>query len=335
VNNEIQRRLVDDPQLAPGIGLALSEVADENISAERLAAGRAALAATVAVGAAANGAAVTKGASLAAAKLSVAKIAMTTALCAGVAAGAVFGVKRITRDDSEAPRRVERDIAYPTKPAQVKAEPVSTTSEFSSVTSPPPVLADESDDESAAPSVTSEQTPAKPTTATKQLADLKTEGVLSKEQLADNTALAEPNTQHLKPAESLERPTDKLAAQLTLLRQARSQERNGNPGEAMALLDRLEGEYPESALKSEISLLRVRCFRSLGRESEGIALLDQLLLERQHQGRRAELLHVKGDLQLRRGDCTNAVPTLRAAIAAGLSPERERVAKTGIAHCQR
>jgi len=144
---------------------------------------------------------------------------------------------------------------------------------------------------------------------------------------AEPTALAAP------VAAVVDDDATDLAEQLRLFTAARAAAQAGDYGQALAQLDELERRYPDTALRAELDLSRADYLARSGQERAAVTLLERLVADPEHVGRKAELLHTLGDLWRRQGDCTLATAAYREASQLGLAANQRAEVDRGLAAC--
>jgi hypothetical protein len=130
-----------------------------------------------------------------------------------------------------------------------------------------------------------------------------------------------------------EPPRSTLAEQLELVRSARAATRAGEPRRALELLDELDRRFRDSPLRDEAALERAEALLRAGDDTTAVVLLTRLAEEPSLAGKRPAILHTLGDAYVRQGDCTKAIASFEAALAAGLGEEARPAARLGIEHC--
>jgi hypothetical protein len=119
---------------------------------------------------------------------------------------------------------------------------------------------------------------------------------------------------------ALGRESDLLARALAKLR------RDKNPSGALTLLDEHARDFPSGALRLEADVARLDALLALGRDTDALALLERLPIDR--LGRGAELRVLRGELRARR-DPGKGLLDFDRALAMELAPELEERALYG------
>jgi hypothetical protein len=78
-------------------------------------------------------------------------------------------------------------------------------------------------------------------------------------------------------ARAQQKPSDSLADELRMVDAAREALSAGNPGEAIAALDRYRSRYPRARLGDESTALRIEALLARGSKSEAVALAHRFL----------------------------------------------------------
>lgn len=114
-----------------------------------------------------------------------------------------------------------------------------------------------------------------------------------------------------------------LAAEFALYEQARLESRVlGDEARALQTLNALRQRFPHGSLEVETALSRIELLTHLGNSDGALSAIEQALASRARAERGADLLTLKSELLLRRGDCAGFLTAKRAALDAGAKVER-------------
>lgn len=128
-------------------------------------------------------------------------------------------------------------------------------------------------------------------------------------------------------------PGSTLAEELRLYEEARAAAASESWDESLERLEELARRFPRTQLAPEAAVTRAEVLLRSGRGVEAQRLLESLVADPVHAGRRSELLRALGDLLRERGDCSSARARYRAALDAGATGEEASAARRGIGAC--
>jgi TolA-binding protein len=124
-----------------------------------------------------------------------------------------------------------------------------------------------------------------------------------------------------------------LNEQVRLFDDAKRHLRSNRFSKALKRLNELDRRFPESPLSRESKELRARSLAGLGRNREAAGTVRHLLEFNIPTRKKAQLLRFLGDLQVRQGQCEDAVESYRRALGLGLPGAESSAAKAGIRQC--
>jgi Flp pilus assembly protein TadD len=101
----------------------------------------------------------------------------------------------------------------------------------------------------------------------------------------------------------------------------------------LARLSELETQHPNHPLVAEVSLSRTEWLVLTGRYTEAAVLILANLENPALRGKKAELLHLLGDVRLHQGKNAEACEAFRRALGLGLSGDRAEAARKGLQRC--
>lgn len=125
----------------------------------------------------------------------------------------------------------------------------------------------------------------------------------------------------------------RVTKQLNLYEQAKTVARAGDYEQALHILDELEAQFPDTALRAEIDLSRVDYLSRAGKIEHAIVAVQKVLAQQSYPQKRPILLRLLGDLWIKRHECQRAEAAYQRAIEAGLDDESAQSAMLGLKQC--
>lgn len=124
-------------------------------------------------------------------------------------------------------------------------------------------------------------------------------------------------------------PPSRLPEQLQRFNAAKDAAENHDYTAAIAAIDSLLRDFPQTPLKAESELIRADCLIKANRFNDAILATTRLIDDPQHKGRHGELWRVLGDLYLQTQHCPRALEAYRHALTFPLTPtEKETILLT-------